>query len=88
MFNLIITVKINGRTKQIDPDLLTPMLNDKVITDETKRALILAELMLNENVISVLHYFKVILIQHQSFIKNSYILSEVGKDLENSINKS
>ena len=38
--------------------------------------------------ISFLHYFKVILIQHQSFIKNSYILLEVGKDLENSINKS
>ena len=38
--------------------------------------------------ISVFHYLKVILIQHQSFIKNSYILSEVGKDLENNINKS
>ena len=38
--------------------------------------------------ISLLHYLKVIVIQHQSFIKNSYILSEVGKDLENKFNKS
>ena len=38
--------------------------------------------------ISLLHYLKVILIQHQAFIKNSYILSEVGKDLENKFNKS
>ena len=38
--------------------------------------------------ISILHYLKVIMIQHKSFIKNSYILSEVGKDLENKINKS
>ena len=33
-------------------------------------------------VISILHYLKVIIIQHRSFIKNSYILSEVGKELE------
>ena len=38
--------------------------------------------------ISILHYLKVIMIQHKSFIENSYILSEVGKDLENKINKS
>ena len=38
--------------------------------------------------ISLLHYLKVIVIQHQSFIKNSYILSEVGKDLGNKFNKS
>ena len=38
--------------------------------------------------ISILHYFKVIIIQHKSFIKNSYILSEVGKDLKDKVNKS
>ena len=32
--------------------------------------------------ISILHYLKVIIIQHQSFIKNSDILSRVGQDLE------
>ena len=37
--------------------------------------------------ISIIHYLKVIIIQHQSFVKNSYILSLVGKDLENSMNK-
>ena len=38
--------------------------------------------------ISIFHYLKVIIIQHKSFIKNSYILSEVGKDLDGNINKS
>ena len=37
--------------------------------------------------ISIMHYLKVIIIQHQSFVKNSHILSLVGKDLENSMNK-
>ena len=37
--------------------------------------------------ISIIHYLKVIIIQHQSFVKNSHILSLVGKDLENSMNK-
>ena len=37
--------------------------------------------------ISILHYLKVIMIQHRSFIKNSHILSLVGESLENSINK-
>ena len=32
--------------------------------------------------ISLLHYLKVIIIQHKSFIKNSNILSVVGKELE------
>ena len=32
--------------------------------------------------LSLLHYLKVIFIQHKSFIKNSYILSIVGKELE------
>jgi len=32
--------------------------------------------------ISLLHYLKVIIIQHKSFIENSYILSEVGKELD------
>jgi len=32
--------------------------------------------------LSLLHYLKVIFIQHKSFIKNSYILSTVGKELE------
>ena len=36
-------------------------------------------------VISILHYLKVIIIQHRSFIKNSYILSEVGKELETAL---
>ena len=37
--------------------------------------------------ISIIHYLKVIIIQHQSFVENSHILSLVGKDLENSMNK-
>ena len=32
--------------------------------------------------ISLLHYLKVIIIQHKSFLKNSYILSAVGEELE------
>tara|TARA_Y100000758_G_C15996934_1_gene402633 strand:- start:141 stop:590 length:450 start_codon:yes stop_codon:yes gene_type:complete len=32
--------------------------------------------------ISIIHYLKVIIIQHQSFIKNSHILSLLGKALE------
>jgi hypothetical protein len=32
--------------------------------------------------LSLLHYLKVIFIQHKSFVKNSYILSIVGKELE------
>ena len=32
--------------------------------------------------ISLLHYLKVIIIQHKSFVKNSYILSAVGEELE------
>ena len=37
--------------------------------------------------ISILHYLKVIMIQHKSFIKNSHILSVVGKELDKSITK-
>ena len=37
--------------------------------------------------ISILHYLKVIMIQHKSFIKNSHILSVVGKNLENTTTK-
>ena len=36
--------------------------------------------------ISLLHYLKVLIIQHKSFIKNSQILSIVGMDLENKLN--
>ena len=37
--------------------------------------------------ISILHYLKVIMIQHKSFIKNSHILSILGKALENTATK-
>ena len=37
--------------------------------------------------ISLIHYIKVIIIQHNAFISNSNILSIVGKDLENKLNK-
>ena len=37
--------------------------------------------------ISLLHYLKVIFIQHRSLVKNSYILSEVGKELQQSKSK-
>ena len=37
--------------------------------------------------ISLLHYLKVIIIQHKSFIKNSYILSAVGEELEKKVNR-
>jgi len=36
--------------------------------------------------ISMLHYLKVLIIQHKSFIENSKILSVVGMDLENKLN--
>ena len=37
--------------------------------------------------ISILHYLKVIMIQHKSFIKNSHILSILGKAQENTATK-
>ena len=37
--------------------------------------------------LSLIHYLKVIIIQHNAFINNSNILSIVGKDLENKLNK-
>jgi len=36
--------------------------------------------------ISMLHYLKVLIIQHKSFVENSKILSVVGIDLENKLN--
>jgi len=36
--------------------------------------------------ISFLHYLKVIFVQHKSLIKNNYILSEVGKELDSKLN--
>ena len=36
--------------------------------------------------ISMLHYLKVLIIQHKSFVGNSKILSVVGIDLENKLN--
>ena len=36
--------------------------------------------------ISLLHYLKVIIIQHRSIVENNYILSEVGKELESKLN--
>ena len=38
--------------------------------------------------ISMLHYLKVLIIQHKSFVKNSEILSIVGMDLENKLNNN
>ena len=38
--------------------------------------------------LSLLHYLKVIIIQHKSFVKNSYILSIVGKEVGEKINKN
>ncbi len=32
--------------------------------------------------LSIVHYFKLLIIQHHSFIKNAKILSKVGKELE------
>ena len=37
--------------------------------------------------ISIFHYLKLIIIEHKSFIKNAHILSLLGEDLKNSINK-
>ena len=37
--------------------------------------------------IGLLHYLKVILIQHKSLIENTSILSELGKELDNSLKK-